>query len=1292
MSATEARQPKPPNPKCPQCGADLPPGVLDGLCPACLLRQGAAANTVPVATFSPPELGTLARLFPQLELIALIGTGGMGAVYKARQRELDRVVALKILPPAVGESPAFAERFTREARALARLSHPGIVTIHDFGRVEGLYYFIMEYVDGLNLRQLLQAGRIAPREALAIVPQICDALQYAHDHGIVHRDIKPENILLDRQGRVKVADFGLAKLMGGVETLTAAALTLEDTLTGAGQVMGTPAYMAPEQHAHPAEVDHRADIYSLGVVFYQMLTGQLPGQPIERPSQKVTIDVRLDAVVLRTLEHLPERRYQQVSEVKTMVATLAGSPPPLPVQPDPAAAVRRRRGLRQKAVVFVIAASCAFTSAALTSWRRPSSAQSALWALAAVGFAIAAYRHARAARETAPLPPTAHARHGAPEAAVRQRSGWGGAAVVTVIHAAISLVAVALLAFTVPKFSAIFADLDLSLPLVTRIVLAASDFVQHGGFLLLPLLWAVNFGFCCVLQHLGGRRALVGWGVAGTLIAGVLGLALPTVVVFMPLRHTIEQVNSPEALRRMRTPDVIGAGIADPGQPWAWQELERRAKAGRLMPADATQLLEGLTTWLRREHSDGYQGTLPWLNSLLMEINRHELANEWKAIDFLVAFHGNPVCEPLPRVRVGQRAAELVCRWAAPQPPISFGIKLLNEMRTITVDGLPVTWRGHSAYCDMPSFGAELELPLLAAGRHVVRCEMVSALVSSDAAVQLPHRAPSKEWPPSKSESIRSCEAELNIYPEDAVLVSLTTDPALDPVANGLIAVKTAIVRAKGSGVTLVVRLEEEKWAGGPRFAAAFDVQVRLGDARHACGSFWWEQDGEHRTSGGVLGAELPSLDPRIREADFVLTPNAKMVEGRPGVDRIWGREVVFRHVALDRQDLAPRSQTHVFGPVIERELHGLHADAQACLLDLDCGRFFTPPAGVLGSLASANWRKRYQDSAAEQWVRTNGVDVALLEAGGSITAFDGCWRSDTGGNEVPWGTTSAAGLVRIAEEYQVQRTSGPPWLTTAAIWSGCGFWFRTREGRIGLGEVAGTTDDPRRVKLRYKLVARPAATADETPATYLDLGSLATVFDVKTGLQRGSTTVCSSVELELQDFERVLRTHADGRPPSGERVRVPEADEMPETYLVRTVGGRHGYLQIAGLTNTPASVKIWYRLAENADATASAGPETPEGAFSLQPLASVAAGTPSIATNTPPVLVVGRHGDLTVRGAPVSLERVPAALREAGLSANSPLVVRASARADYANVLAALQSLRDADFRNVALQTAEGD
>jgi serine/threonine protein kinase len=242
----------------------------------------------------PPTPAEIAQHFPQLEILELIGRGGMGIVYKARQPKLDRIVALKILPAESGRDATFAERFAREARALAKLNHPGIVAIYDFGDVGPFFYFIMEFVDGADLRQMIQANPVKPGDALDLVVQICEALQFAHSQGVVHRDIKPGNILVDRAGRVKIADFGIAKLMdpGAADT----------ALTGSHHVMGTPHYMAPEQMARPLEVDHRADIYSLGVVFYEMLTGELPVGRFVPPSQKARMDVRIDEVVLRTLE------------------------------------------------------------------------------------------------------------------------------------------------------------------------------------------------------------------------------------------------------------------------------------------------------------------------------------------------------------------------------------------------------------------------------------------------------------------------------------------------------------------------------------------------------------------------------------------------------------------------------------------------------------------------------------------------------------------------------------------------------------------------------------------------------------------------------------------------------------------------------------------------------------------------------------------------------------------------------------------------------------------------------
>jgi serine/threonine protein kinase len=309
---------------CTRCQAALAENELEGLCPRCLLEQAlplewaGGAPTTPPGGFVPPAPAELAPLFGQLEVLELLGQGGMGAVYKARQVKLDRLVALKVLPPAAAQGPGFAERFAREARALARLSHPHVVAVYDFGEVQGLYYLMMEYVDGVNLRQAMAEGKLSPPQALALVGQLCSALQYAHEMGVVHRDVKPENVLLDRQGRVKVADFGLAKLVGPAQA---------GRLTATAQAMGTPHYMAPEQWERPLEVDHRADIYSLGVVFYELLTGELPLGKFAPPSAKSGVDARLDGVVLRAMEKQPEQRYQQMSEMKSAVEAVEQEAP-----------------------------------------------------------------------------------------------------------------------------------------------------------------------------------------------------------------------------------------------------------------------------------------------------------------------------------------------------------------------------------------------------------------------------------------------------------------------------------------------------------------------------------------------------------------------------------------------------------------------------------------------------------------------------------------------------------------------------------------------------------------------------------------------------------------------------------------------------------------------------------------------------------------------------------------------------------------------------------------------------
>jgi len=280
---------------------------LRGLDPRALLRRGMVPGGS--ADWTPPGVQEIAALFPGYEIERLLGRGAMGAVYRARQPSLERLVAIKVLPLEVSADEQVATRFRREARALARLQHPHIIAVHDFGTtVEGHLFFVMEYVEGADLACLLRRGRLDVMQALDVVRQICEALQFAHSQGVIHRDIKPANVLVDRSGQVKVSDFGLAKLTD-----------LEDQRdqTGAASSLGTPDYTAPEQWR--GQADQRSDIYSLGVMFYEMLTGEVPHGVFDPPSKKAPVDVRLDPVVLRAMQQEPDRRYQQAREMRAEV-------------------------------------------------------------------------------------------------------------------------------------------------------------------------------------------------------------------------------------------------------------------------------------------------------------------------------------------------------------------------------------------------------------------------------------------------------------------------------------------------------------------------------------------------------------------------------------------------------------------------------------------------------------------------------------------------------------------------------------------------------------------------------------------------------------------------------------------------------------------------------------------------------------------------------------------------------------------------------------------------------------
>lgn len=316
------------NTTCLTCGTPISTEVLGGKCPACLRKVALAEPTLPEDTieasrlsrrpssWEPPLVEDVEALLPRAfyTVESFVGRGGMGAVYKGTQTVLKRPVAIKIMRQDQAVDAEFRLRFLREAQMLARLSHPGIVNVIDCGEAgPDMLFIAMEFVDGANLMEVIRSGGVSEARALTVMKQVCEALQFAHTHGIVHRDIKPSNIILMRDGRIKLADFGLATQMEPEEGEEA----------NADHAAGTPAYAAPEQFAAGQSVDQRADIYSLGVMIYQMLTGELPHGDWKPPSQAVAIDPAWDKIISQALQPLPQDRLSAAEAMQEMLSRIS---------------------------------------------------------------------------------------------------------------------------------------------------------------------------------------------------------------------------------------------------------------------------------------------------------------------------------------------------------------------------------------------------------------------------------------------------------------------------------------------------------------------------------------------------------------------------------------------------------------------------------------------------------------------------------------------------------------------------------------------------------------------------------------------------------------------------------------------------------------------------------------------------------------------------------------------------------------------------------------------------------
>lgn len=302
--------------KCLKCGFVNPEGQATCLkCRAPLPRVRIQAQAPPPPMPAAPEANQFTRgqvVANRYTVLNLVGRGGMGCIYKVHDNTLGEEVALKTLLPQFAQDKMVVERFFNEARIARRLAHPNIVRVHDIGIDNGVLYISMEFMQGRSLRDILEKmlpGEQLPlRETLRIMDELCAALSYAHRHTI-HRDIKPENVMLQEQGTVKLMDFGISKLMDN------------NRLTGASIVMGTPFYMSPEQLRNSRDVDARADIYSVGVMLYEVLTGNMP-TGIPKPASEMLKDVppAMDNIVARCVDPNPDQRYQSADELRAALA------------------------------------------------------------------------------------------------------------------------------------------------------------------------------------------------------------------------------------------------------------------------------------------------------------------------------------------------------------------------------------------------------------------------------------------------------------------------------------------------------------------------------------------------------------------------------------------------------------------------------------------------------------------------------------------------------------------------------------------------------------------------------------------------------------------------------------------------------------------------------------------------------------------------------------------------------------------------------------------------------------